>query len=207
MSRKTRLRRRKRKRHTQQPHHPPGDASDYLDQLHDLLRRRPTSNLVLYCRVSTDKQEHGGNLDESIHESIRGLRALGCRLGGRLIAVFDGVESSHIDADRPILDQALAYARTHNAILVAPSRDRLLRHHGYDGTNQTEPPTDGEYRKLMNKAGGVPVATLLPPNTAARSKQTERGIKDKHAKVGRKPKSEQRKLLDAVLSTMKRLPH
>ena len=86
-----------------------------------------------------------------------------------------GVESSRVEDDRPLLEQAIQKARIRGGIVVAVSRDRFIRHRHFDGRNKTEMPTIAEYRQLHRMAGGVPLATLCDPDQPARSDQIKRG--------------------------------
>lgn len=183
----------------------PGVASDFIHHL-SAMPPNKRKRVVLYCRVSTDKQEQLGNLDEEEADAILRLRRLGIRPGHRLVAVFSGVESGRIGDDRPLLERAIAEARKRKAVLVAPYRDRLIRSARFNGSNETETPSVGEYMRLRSMAGDVPLATLLDPNKAARSEQIKRGQAAKNNRGGRPVKSEQRALLEAVWSKWKTIP-
>ena len=183
-----------------------GIASEFIHHLPDLLaeERRP---VVLLCRVSNEKQEQQGNLDDQMNDAIAKLRKPGFRLG-RDLFVFDAVESSRIQDDRLLLEWAVAFARERGAILVAVHRDRFIRSSSFDGRTKTEAPTIGEYVQLKRLAGDVPLATILhPDDPATRSKQIKRGQQAKGRKGGRPMKSEQRQWLDAVLNLWRTLPY
>jgi DNA invertase Pin-like site-specific DNA recombinase len=139
---------------------------------------------VLLCRVSTDSQEREGNLRDLMWEAIRTLVEIGFRMG-RDLFVFEGVESGQIQKDRPLLGQAIDEAQRKDAILVAPSRDRLIRSRSFDGSNETEAPTIAEYMQLQQMAGEVPLATLHDPDQPARSEQIKRGQAAKGNRGGR----------------------
>lgn len=153
-----------------------GVASDYIEHFNDYQRaRRPVD---LYVRESSRKQRYRGNVAEAVADALRQLTARGITP----LATFAGVESSHIQEDRPLLEAAIAHARAHGAVLVAPSRCRFIRarEYGPGATQRCEPPSVAEYRMLARMAAGVALATLLHPDApTARPEQTARGI---HAK-------------------------
>jgi len=175
-----------RKRVSARPRLQPGDAAKYIAPAAALLACADWQ-VVLYVRVSTQQQADGGNIDDAKAEALAWLRARSIEP----LAVFAGVESSDIGGGRFILRDALDFARQHGAILVAPSRCRLLRSYLCGGgkiRNEIEPPNDGEYRMLRRMANGVPLATIIPPNEPARASQIARG--QKGDKGGRPPKLE-----------------
>jgi hypothetical protein len=128
------------------------------------------------------------------------------RLRHGLVAVFDGVEPSRVQDDRPLLEQAIEEARKLGALLVAPSRCRFIRSRGFDGRNETEAPTIAEYKQLQRMAGDVPLATIYHPDQSARSDQIKRGQQAKGHRGGRPLKAEHRELLDVVWSKWRELP-
>ena len=162
-----------------------GQASDYLFHLPELLDDDP--QVVLYVRVSTDPQASTGNLREALADAKDRLAEFGITP----IKTFSNVEGSRLRDDRPMLEAALAYARRHGAILVAPSRDRFLRGElaGPGCPRHHEFPSVAEYRWLLRLADTVPLATLLHPDLPARGQQTRRGqaAKGRHGGGDRKP--------------------
>ena len=185
----------------------PGIASEFINYLPDLPAQEGRI-VVLYCRVSTEKQEKRGNLDEQTDDAIRRLRQMGFR-PGRTLFIFDGVESSRIHDHRILLERALAFARERNGILVALSRDRFIRcsSFGRGVPKEVEPPRIAEYMQLRDLAGGVALATILhPDDPAVRSEQVKRGQRAKGRKGGRPPTPEQRKLLRAISEVWRSLP-
>jgi hypothetical protein len=152
----------------------PGRASDYIDPLGKLLTQYPDKPVVLLCRASTPNQDKPrqcgtrSNLSDQILDAIHELRGVGVKpgLGGRLVAIVEGVESSSIDAERPLLQLAIRETQRQNGILATPSRDRLIRGRHYDGRNATEAPTDEEYEQLMRilvATIGVATGTAVSP--------------------------------------------
>lgn len=192
----------------------PGIASEFFHYFPDINRLDPTRPVVAMYRSSTEDEVRLGRHDDGLDEVISQLGQHGVKLGGRLIAVFDGVESASIYAYRLLLERTLDHAKEHGAILVAGmTRDRALRRDGYDGkTNRTEQPTIAEYMEFMRMAGDVPIATLLPPDTPVKGVPTSRGMHREDAKPAGRPKRalpefSQRDLLDAVLRLWKTLPY
>jgi len=176
-----------RMRVSARPRVQPGRAIDYIAPLDALLACADCWPVVLYVRMSTEPQAANGKLDAAVAAVVARLRVRGIVP----IKVFAGVETSDIGGDRLLLREALDFARQHGAILVAPSRCRLLRSYLCGGgkfRNETEPPNDGEYRMLRRMANGVPLATIIPPNQSARAIQISDGQKDN--KGGRPPKKE-----------------
>lgn len=190
-----------------------GIASEFLQRLAPFAEQEGHRPLILYCRVSTQTQAGKGNLREQEKEALEKLWAMGY-VSAPEISVFKGVESGHIQEDRTILEQAIAEARKRGATIVAVHRDRLVRNQFFKGgKSKTEPPTIGEYRRLVQFAGDVPLATITDPDSrAARSQQIKRGQRAKGRRGGRPTKvrqpieGEQRKSLDAVLRKMRELP-
>ncbi len=162
--------------------HKHGRASDYLQQF-----ANQGIPVTLFCRASSRRQESNGSLDDAIDDARRELRAMG--VPANKIVLFEGVESSCIWDDRPILKDAIEHARRQRGVLVAPSRDRLLRHAEFDGTAASEMPTDAEYKELMRLADGVPLFTICHPDReSVRAGQTRRGLRSATArgvKLGR----------------------
>ncbi len=173
----------------------PGIGSEFIRHLPDLLAegRKP---VVAYCRVSSEKQKAAGNLDDEVTDAIERLRAIGITRGQGLAAVVQGVESSRIQDDRPLLEKAIEEARIREGIVVATSRDRFIRSRGFDRRNKTEVPTIAEYLQLERMADDVALATLCHPDQPARSDQIKRGQAAKGNRGGRpkKRKWKQRRL-------------
>lgn len=172
----------------------PGIASNYLHHLPDLLAMNLP--VFLYLRVSTPKQFNGRNIDDLREWSLRQLRRLFIKWPG---GIYDCQESSHIQESRPILERIIADARDAGGIVVAPFRDRFIRHEFFDGTNSSDKPTDEEYRRLLEMADGVPLATIIHPDSPSRSIRTAQAMRARNANAGRPAKElSQRELLTAV---------
>lgn len=175
----------KRQRLGQEPFDPERDLSPWdlcAEPLHlSELTSHKKPPAILICRVSTRKQKREGKLDHAISKALRDLAAAEFTV----VRVVAGVESSHIDDDRPLLRKAFRLARKYDAVVVAPERDRLIRPRCYDGTIATEEPTDEEYRRLREMAGWVCYVTILDPAKRGRGSQTTRGMKATERKIGR----------------------
>lgn len=188
-----------------------GIASEYIASLKRLVAREVGLNtapgvtgrlVVLYCRESSCKQQARGNLKIQIDHMVETVEALGCRIAKHedgehcifkevvtadIRAVYDNSPGRKI---RRQLERAIDCARHHGAVLVAYSRDRLLRHSGYNGTNETDEPTIWELKLFEELADGVTVATILDPDTPSgvvRGFQIKLG-QAKKSKGGRPPK-------------------
>ncbi len=188
----------------------PGIASEFIHHFPDINQVDPTRPVVLMYRSSNKEEVRLGKHDDGLTQAIEELGRYGVKLGGRLKAVFDGVESSSIYNYRRMLEEALECAREHNAIFVpGMTRDRLLRSHSFDGTTKSESPTIAEYMGFMRMADDVPVALLLPPDTPVKGVSTKRGIAAARARRATETKWEpsQRECLDAVLKLMKNIPY
>ncbi len=81
------------------------------------------SNIIVYYRVSTDKQESSGLGIDAQKASVRSYTA---RTGDTILASYTETESGR-NADRPQLARALAHARRSRAKLVVAKLDRLAR--------------------------------------------------------------------------------
>jgi hypothetical protein len=77
-------------------------------------------------------------------------------------------------------------AEGEDVLIVAMSRDRLIRHAGFDGTAATERPTSAEYKLLAARMDGIPLATIMHPDDPdTRGAQTQRGQAAKGKRGGR----------------------
>lgn len=171
------------------PKSPRGTASDYLRALATLAPQP----VVLYCRESSGKQNCTGNLEAQIAFDRQLLE----ERGFTVVADFAEVASGQRDGsklNRPVLLDAIRYARKHGLPLVAESTDRLIRAWDFTKYNQGAVPTVNEFELLMAAAGDVPLFTILDPDAdwkTVRAFQTQRGRIAKDRKggrpVGRKP--------------------
>ena len=78
------------------------------------------ADYVLYCRVSTSRQDLG--LDAQREQAMRYVE----RTGGRIVAEFSEHESGKVDS-RPQLAAAIAEAKARHSTLLIAKLDRLSR--------------------------------------------------------------------------------
>ncbi|MCA9070740.1 MAG: recombinase family protein [Planctomycetaceae bacterium] len=158
-----------------------GIGSDYLRQLSGLIKDSQKVRGILYGRESRDN----GNLSDQVKQATEELESLGVEI----IATFKEVQNGSIyNLDRTEFFKAFEVAKLHNAILVAPSRERIIRSKNYNGNFESDQPTVAEYNALQVLADGVTIATILHPDEFGRSKETKRGQQAKGNKGGRPPK-------------------
>lgn len=143
----------------------------------DDLRPQP---VVLYIRVSSPKQTP--NLPGQKMKLIAELEARGFQVA----ACFVDVESGWSECRTNFLS-AIFKAKRMNAIVVAECVNRLWR--SYRKKDRTIPPLSiVGLERLLFEADGVPLATLLHPNTPegkVRGFQTKRGQEGKGRRGGR----------------------
>lgn len=153
--------------------HSVAQSSDYIAWLPDLIDKDKTSPIVVYCRVSSPRQEKEGNLQRQLDAVRYKLERLG--VTSRVIDVISGNESSRMSDNRLLLERATAIARCNNAILVAESRCRFLRSVHNDGSSQRERPTVRDMVNFRHIVNTVVAATIEHPDNSARSEQISRG--------------------------------
>lgn len=174
------------------PHHrrrPPnrhaiGVGSEFLAHLLALVELCHEQPLRAWLYLRKSNSVRTDNLAEQTAKGLHDL--IGPRI--HVVGVTACVETSRIDGYRPGLEEAIRGATEAGAILVAADRSRLLRHHGYDGTHQTERPRWYEYQSFRNMLRDVVAATILHPDSLPgdnRSSQTRRGMAAKGRWGGR----------------------
>jgi len=145
--------------------------SRYFRWVNDLTPCR----VVIYARESSRWQDADGNLKCQIAL----LRRLLKKMGFTVLKVFKEAASGQ-RYERPLLERAAAYARRHNAILVAEAVNRYVRSPFFH--TQRFPNCslhDDEMERIVEIAGDVTLATYLHPDTPeseVRSYQTRRGL-------------------------------
>jgi hypothetical protein len=83
---------------------------------------------------------------------------------------------------RPALVKAASRARKANAVLVAADVTRLIRAEGYDRQGAWDAvPTAAEFEALRERTYGVPLATLVHPDTAASERHSRATRRTKRA--------------------------
>ena len=140
-----------------------GDPTDYLDQASVWLRDQPIMAVILYYRVSTDKQ----NRNRTYAWQERCLRHFCDRNGIAILDEFYEHRNGHgtTSETRPAFAQAVELATAHNVPILAASTDRYLRPLDFDKFDQSAQPIAEDFKALMTLAGTVPLLTLLAPDT------------------------------------------
>jgi hypothetical protein len=174
----------------------PGTASKYYPRFSRRLRQAVKDGqqvllVVIYCRVSSDKQRQYGNINHQPAKVKRRLDRLG-RQYGITIQVVDEFLEEGVSAAllwkgaRPKLDKAAKLARKRDAVLVALNTSRFVR----NKQDWRDTPRDFEFEDLMSLVGNAKIATLHHPdeNTDSgdgKSADIKRGQKAKNATPGR----------------------
>lgn len=114
-------------------------------------------------------------------------------LGVEVVATWRAVETAKsFDPTYRSLAPSAAYAPEHNAVLVAVTVDRFVRHKDYHpATNRDVQPTVYQFEKLQELVGGVTMATILPPGQPWReshSSKIKAGQEVSGRKGGRPPR-------------------
>jgi hypothetical protein len=158
------------------PKSPPGEVQDYVSSLDGLLFRRDEFPIILHTRVSARSQDCNGNLDDEV------LRCLE-ELTKRNLVVTDitrEIASGWMRDERVALSKSVLQAQKYNAVIVAESLCRFLRSESFHTKGAPNAsPTALDFEWLAHFTHGIPLATILPPNTkwqVVRSYQTIRGI-------------------------------
>ncbi|MFO0943053.1 MAG: recombinase family protein [Pirellulales bacterium] len=133
----------------------PGNVSEHVVWLHNYLKERRPSGVVLYCRVSKseqrlDKQELALRYAMQLHW---------------LPVVAAYCETSHGWQYKRIgFDAAIAKALSigPDVVIVAESVDRYVRHRDFD-RNRTLLPNESDLAELSAMARGVTLTTVFDP--------------------------------------------
>ncbi len=174
---------------------PAGNPNKYFFRLWMLIRRAARLGLVLrvvlYVRVSSDKQGRRGN---GVHqmEALRNKVKYWGRVHKVRIEIVGEFSEEDVSAwklwpgGRPELVKAGQLARRKDAVIVAMHTSRFVRnrHHARGVL-----PTVEDFEKLQELVGGVQLATVIRPDTQEdRSADTKRGLKASKKRRGRPPK-------------------
>jgi len=177
----------------------PGKASLFIQEF-DIQKG---DKVVVAVRVSTRQQQHRQNLiDQEMF-----LRQQVARAGGVVV----GVVAKAISGFDPWwLARAAVLAKKHNAVIVAESTDRFIRHPGYHSCRwpdaQARP---GDLQDLQQVTDGVRLMTFLHPDATPeeiKSHATKRGMHTKQ-KMGGNPgykKQRRMELLPEVIKLHRR---
>jgi hypothetical protein len=157
-------------------------ALEYLRHLPDIAAEMPSAPAVIFVRVSTRTQRK--HLREQEAACKGALRALGIQP----IRFFHGVTPATSPDAAKLLAAACKFAGERGGFVVAAERSRFIRSADYKCWRQEPTPSESEYKSLMLLAGGVPLATVLPPDAppgTERGFQTCRGMADPQRRGGR----------------------
>lgn len=147
-----------------------------------------------YHRCSTRKQAGPGR--SLLAEKARAAgEAMYEMAPGRLrrVTPFYGIEKGQITSPRPTLTEALSYAWSHGAGIVAADLSRIIRSDEFGPNNIEAVPRADEFQGLEELSKGIVIATLLPPETTEgerRSLATKRS-----GKAGREAKTDPMRIL------------
>jgi hypothetical protein len=150
------------------------------------------SKVIIVARVSTVQQQ--SNLADQVGNLSRWVAEQGA------LVVGDPFEHAGSGSDPFWLRWPASSARQHQAVILAESVDRLIRHPGFNPkTCPDAQPRESDLEELRACTEGVILATLLPPEATPeeiRSFQRRRGqaAKDNFGGRPRKRKWKQRRL-------------
>jgi len=173
-----------------------GVASEFIYHLSELIARHGSLRVVLYVRVSSQRQAANGKLLRKVTCLRNKVLAMGCEIVGEFYEIshssvhfVDDNEEKGYTRNRWQFDLAIECAREHGAVLVAAERDRFVRgRHLDNATKRHEKPSVGDYVRLQWLTTGVTLATLTDPNKSGRSPQTKDGLEATDKKLGRPAK-------------------
>lgn len=153
----------------------------------------PGTIYVPVGRVSDPDQKRDGN-DTNQHAAfVLEVEAH----GGKLLEFCKGGYVGRADLDDPDyldwLDAVTKFARENNAVPLAATRNRLIRHYTEDGRFERRPPEPGELKNLSRACHDTPMALLLEPESLPGKEHgflTRLGQAQKENKGGRPKNSE-----------------
>jgi hypothetical protein len=145
-------------------------ASSVIHYLDQLRRGGQTLLAVAYMRSSTREQRKRQNLRNRLRWIRRQLRERGVE---RLKTFREVADGRFLD-DRQELRNAVEFALAGQSenpdalvIVVTDTRNRFIRGRFFNGQAATDPPSATQLRELAALARGVPLATVLHPDTPA----------------------------------------
>ncbi len=153
----------------------------------------PGTIYVPVSRVSDPDQKRDGN-DTNQHAAfVTDVEAH----GGKLLEFCKGGYVGRADLDDPDyldwLDAVSKFARENNAVLLAATRNRFIRHYTKDGRVERRPPEPCELKSLSRACRDTPMALLLEPESLPGKEHgflTRLGQAQKENKGGRPKNSE-----------------
>ncbi len=142
------------------PLSPLGAASDYIEDIDDLLSQDTCLRVVIFCRVSRREQDRTGNLQKQ----IAWVRAWLWTHNVVVLAVVWDVASGWKE-ERVEFKRAVQLAKKCGAVVVAESMDRFIRSRKFNTKTARDAwPTEHEFASLKEDADGVTLATIFHPN-------------------------------------------
>jgi len=165
----------------------PGKASNYIGHFKRLLQNRQTIKVVLYCRVSRCQQYKNGNLSDQLKYLRRKIGKFSKKYNVKIevVTYFKETASGWCN-DRERLIWAAKTAKACNAVLLAESTCRFLRHAGYHSSRRPDIlPTVDDFKTLLSNTKHVQLATMMHPDTPWRK------VKSYHVKRGQQTKQRQ----------------
>lgn len=151
--------------------------SEHVLWVFDLPRTTP---LVLFIRVSSRSQR--GNLFHQSWHNLEYLEERGFNVINVIREVSPGFEFA--PKKRPELVRAAQLAKKYGATIVFVDTDRLIRSSRYSRDNDAMA-TNRDFDELLKIFDGVPVATILHPDTPRKGKNGIRGSESKRGQFHR----------------------
>ena len=163
-----------------------GDPTNYLTHASAWLRDKPIRSVVLYYRVSTDKQ----NRNHTYAWQELCLKRFCDQNGITVLDEFYEYCNGHgtTSATRPDFAHAVELATAHGVPILAASTDRYLRPLDFDKFDQSAQPIEEDFRALMTLAGAVSLLTLLAPDADWTEVKSLQRTESTRAKTNSKPK-------------------
>lgn len=130
-------------------------------------------NAVLLARASTRQQKYKNNLVAQCASLSKTVLELGANIKNIVSIAASGFDPSCY------IPRALQLAKEHNAVIVAESVDRFIRHRDYEPVyNFDLQPQQADLKQLLADTAGIQLFTILAPNSSpekVRDYQSKRG--------------------------------
>lgn len=143
----------------------------------DILEKNPFVVIILYLRTSSRSKFPEEKLKRQETVLLNFLSEL--TFQGTILKIFKDTGPGWFKSGsnergnlRKIINIAKTYEKGYgvgNVIILSESTDRLLRNENYSGKKDIELlPTEEEFQKLIKLARGIPLVTMLHPDTCPR---------------------------------------
>ncbi|MBB03622.1 MAG: hypothetical protein CMJ47_13330 [Planctomyces sp.] len=164
MNRRKRARRRKAKlrRARMWPRIEWGTPSEYLGHAERWWSFSNAGAVVIYCRVSTGKQDRNNNYAWQKQYLEHFCKREGISVLKRFCECANGNGTSA--ESRPKLARAISFAQETDVPILAASTDRYLRPKDFSKFDQSAPPLKTDFEQLRRFASGAMLLTLLNPD-------------------------------------------